>query len=165
MIKYAVLTDSACDIPPELEKEYGIDIMNFDITVDGKSYTERVDFTCDEFYEIARNAEGVPTTSHITSIRFCEKYCEYEKQGITEVLHVVINKSGSATYDASVMGEAQFRDEMPNSKLKIYRVDSHTYSMVYGFFVCEAAKKLKNGAEMGEVVRFLNDVFSRTEAV
>ncbi len=43
--KTAVLTDSASDIPRELEEKYGIDILPFSIVVDGQSYTERVDFT------------------------------------------------------------------------------------------------------------------------
>ncbi|MFQ9681188.1 MAG: DegV family protein [Ruthenibacterium lactatiformans] len=41
MSKTAVLTDSASDIPRELEEKYGIDILPFSIVVDGQSYTER----------------------------------------------------------------------------------------------------------------------------
>ena len=37
MRKIAVLTDSACDIPPELEKQYGIDILPFVITLSRRS--------------------------------------------------------------------------------------------------------------------------------
>ena len=47
MSKTAILTDSASDIPRELEEKYGIDILPFQIVVDGQSYTERVDFTCE----------------------------------------------------------------------------------------------------------------------
>ena len=36
--KTAVLTDSASDIPRELEEKYGIDILPFSIVVDGQSY-------------------------------------------------------------------------------------------------------------------------------
>ena len=163
MSKVAVLTDSASDIPYDLADKYGIDIMCFGITVDGESYTERKDFDFDEFYKIARTCQNVPTTSHITSIQFFEKYCEYDDKGYTDILHVTINRTGSATYDAAVMAEQQFREERASSKLKIHLVDSHTYSLVYGWFVCEAAKKLKNGAEVADVVEYLNDVFARME--
>ena len=37
MRKIAVLTDSACDIPVELQEKYGIDILPFTITLDGVS--------------------------------------------------------------------------------------------------------------------------------
>lgn len=163
MSKVAVLTDSASDIPFDLAEKYGVDIMCFGITVDGVGYTERKDFDFDEFYKLARTCQNVPTTSHITSISFCEKYCEYDDNGYTDVLHITINRTGSATYDAAVLAEQQFREERPDSKMRIHLVDSHTYSMVYGWFVCEAAKKLKNGAEVSDVIAYLNDVFARME--
>ena len=64
---YAILTDSACDLPYALEKEAGIDIMNFGITVDGTAYTEREDFDFDQYYAMLRQCEGVPSTAHVTS--------------------------------------------------------------------------------------------------
>ena len=72
--KTAVLTDSASDIPRELEEKYGIDILPFSIVVDGQSYTERVDFTNEQYYEMLTKAEGIPKTSQITMLRFLEKF-------------------------------------------------------------------------------------------
>ena len=77
MRKIAILTDSACDIPPELEKQYDIDILPFVITLDGVSYVERRDFGFDEFYQMLRAAQGVPSTAQVTAIQFCEQYCKY----------------------------------------------------------------------------------------
>ena len=34
-----------------------------------------------------------------------------------------------------------------DSHLKIHLLDPHTYSMVFGWYLCEMARKLKNGAE------------------
>lgn len=163
--KIAILTDSACDIPPELEKKYGIDIMSFTITLDGKSYTERVDFDFDEYYDMLRNAKGTPSTAHVTHLAFCEQYCNYVDEGYTDVLHVTINSTGSATYDAARMAAEMVKEERPGNRLRIHLVDSHTYSMVYGWYVCEAARKIRNGAEVGMIVRWLEDTFSRAEIV
>ena len=143
MRKIAVLTDSTCDIPPELQQKYGIDILPFVITLDGVSYTERQDFDFDEYYGMLRAAEGVPSTAHITAMQFCEQYAGYVDAGYTDVLHVTINSTGSATYDAAVMAQGLLREERPEHKLRIHLVDSHTYSFVYGKPVCEAARKLK----------------------
>ena len=52
MRKFAVLTDSACDIPADMQKKYNIDILSFTITVDGESYIERVDFTNEQYYDM-----------------------------------------------------------------------------------------------------------------
>lgn len=43
--KIKLITDSCCDIPQEIAEKYGIEILSFPITVDGKEYRERVDFS------------------------------------------------------------------------------------------------------------------------
>lgn len=163
--KYAVLTDSACDFPPELEEVAGVDILCFEITVDGESYTERKDFTQDEYFEMLRNCEGIPATAHVTTPRFLEQFCKYDDEGVEEVLYVSINASGSSTHDAALLACKAFAEERPNSGMKIHVVDSHTYSMAYGWFVAEAARKLNNGAEMSATIEWLNDMFSRVEII
>ena len=126
MRKIAILTDSACDIPPELEKQYDIDILPFVITLDGVSYVERRDFGFDEFYQMLRAAQGVPSTAQVTAIQFCEQYCKYVDEGYTDVVHVTINSTGSGTYDAAVLAQNMLREERPDHKLNIHLIDSHT---------------------------------------
>ena len=165
MRKIAVLTDSACDIPADLEQQYGIDILPFVITLDGQSYVERKDFTFDQYYQMLREAKGTPSTAHITAMQFCEQYCRYVDEGYTDVLHVTINPGGSAPYDAAAMAQDLLREERPDHTLRIHLVDSHTYSFVYGWPVCEAARLLRNGAEMDYVLSLLNKAFASAEVV
>ncbi|MDD3428737.1 MAG: DegV family protein [Oscillospiraceae bacterium] len=165
MSKTIILTDSASDIPVDMQEKYGIDIMNFAITLDGKSYTERVDFTFDEYYEMLRTAEGMPSTAHITSIQFLDKYMAYDDAGYTDVIHITICAAGSATNDAAHLAAIQFKEERPNSNLRIHIVDSHTYSMVYGYHVLETAKKIKNGAEVKLVLEDLEQAFASMEVI
>lgn len=165
MRKIAVLTDSACDIPVELQEKYGIDILPFTITLDGVSYVERKDFTFDEYYQMLRDAKGTPSTAHITAMQFCDQFCKYLDEGYTDVLYVSINSTGSATHDAAVMAVDLLAEERPGHELRIHIVDSHTYSFIYGWPVCEAARLLRNGAELEYVMDMLNDRFSRAEVV
>ena len=65
MRKIKIVTDSACDIPKELEERYGILILPFAIIVGDKSYTERKDFTNEEFYQIlSGHAEDLYPSEH-----------------------------------------------------------------------------------------------------
>ena len=148
MSKIGFLTDSCSDIPQELADKYGIEVVGFPINLDGVEYMERKDFTNDQFYQMMRDAQGVPTTAAITTLRFLEKFCEYVDAGYTEVLAVLINSTGSATYNNAVMAYRQLDDERPGHKLKVRFVDSRTYSMTFGWYVCEAARKIRNGAEV-----------------
>ncbi len=69
-------------------------------------------------------------------------------EGYTDVIHVPINKSGSSTYNNAVMAQGMLREERPEHHLKIHLIDPHTYSMVFGWYLCEMARKLRNGAEI-----------------
>ncbi len=163
MSKIAILTDSASDIPRELEEKYHIDILPFSLVLDGKSYTERVDFTNEEYYELLSKAQGLPKTSQITMLRFLEKFCEYADSGCTDLIYVSINSGGSNTYNAACMAAQGLAEERPGCTMNVHIVDSHTYSMAYGWFVCEAARKIQCGADARSVVDYLEDSFSRVE--
>ena len=69
-----IVTDSASDVPAELEARYGIRILPFSIVVDGKSYVERKDFTPAEFYQMMLSAHDLPTHAQITPMAFLAVY-------------------------------------------------------------------------------------------
>jgi len=165
MRKFVLLTDSACDLPVEMAQKHHIDILCFKLALDGVGYTERVDFTPEEFSEMLRNTDGMPTTSQITQYEFFEKFEEYERAGMEEVLYVSINSTGSSTNANAHAAAAQFREEYPDSRMRIEIVDSHSYSVVYGTEICKAAEMIEEGASLDSVIEYLNDRFARLELV
>ncbi len=165
MNKIAILTDSSCDIPQDLAERYGIDIMSFHILLDDVDYLERVDCTNKEFYDKMRVAQGIPSTAAITPIQFCEKYCEYVDAGYTDVIHVTINRNGSSTYNNAVMAQDLLREERPEHHLRIHLLDSHTYSMAFGWYVAEMGRMLQNGAEVRHVVQEFEAKMQQVEIV
>jgi len=160
-----LLTDSASDIPQDLEKKYGIDIMPFLIEVNGEGYQERVDFTSEEFYEMMATSDRIPTTAQITAFRFAEKFEEVYKAGYETLIYVSINSVGSATHRNALMARDEFFENHPEAKgrFRIEVVDSKTYAYAYGYAVVEAAKMIKNGAEVKMVLSFLKDWFDSVE--
>ena len=163
MKKFVVLTDSTCDLPEELAKQYDIDIMCFKIALDGEGYTERVDFSAEQFCEMLEKAKGLPMTSQITQFEFYDRFEEYDRQGVEEVLYISINAGGSGTNAAALAAAEQYAQEHPESRMKVYIVDSHTYSMAEGAGVIDAKKMLADGKTMEEVVDYLNDKYARME--
>ena len=163
MSKFVVLTDSTCDLPDELAKQHDIDILCFKIALDGEGYTERVDFTPEQFCQMLRNATGLPTTAQITQFEFMERFEEYDRQGVEQALYISINAGGSGTNAAAHAAAAQFREEHPESRMEIFIVDSHAYSMAEGAGVIEAKRRLDDGETMEAVVEYLNDKYARME--
>jgi len=163
MSKYVVLTDSTCDLPEEAAKQHNIDIVCFKIALDGEGYTERVDFTPEQFCEMLKKASGLPTTAQITQFEFFDKFEEYDRQGVEQTLYISINAGGSGTNAAAHAAAAQFHEEHPDSRMEIFIVDSHAYSMAEGAGVIEAKQKLDAGETMESVVEYLNDKYAKME--
>lgn len=163
-MKVKFITDSCSDITPQDEKEYDIDIMPFDITLGDKSLAERVDFTPQEFFEMIDKSEYLPKTAQITVMRFEEKFTEYYNQGYDAIIVVLINSTGSKTYENAVIAKKNLLEEHPEmSKMRIEILDSHCYSLGYGYPVIEAAKKIIAGQSVDVVVSYLEDMFNCCE--
>ena len=165
MSKIAILTDSSADLTPEQASRYGIDVLTFVMTLDGKDYKTNENCTVEEFYDILRQGQGVPSTAAITPIQFCEQFCKYVDEGYTDVIHVPINRSGSSTYDNALMAQDLLREERPEHHLRIHLIDPHTYSMSFGWYLCEMARKLRNGGEIAPLVDEFEQAMSRVEII
>ena len=152
MSKIGFLTDSCSDIPQELADKYGIEVVGFPINLDGVEYMERKDFTNDQFYQMMRDAQGVPTTAAITQLQFCDIYARYADEGYTDLVYLSINAGGSSTYNNAVKAMELLEEERPGYTMKIQVIDSHTYSMPYGWYFCECARKVRNGGELASCV-------------
>ncbi|MGN0975596.1 MAG: DegV family protein [Gemmiger sp.] len=153
MNKIGFLTDSSSDIPQEMAERFGIQVVGFFIHLDDKEYVERRDVTNEEFYELMRAAQGVPTTAAITALQWLEIYERYVDEGYTDLVHVSINSGGSSTYNNARQAIQMLAEERPGHTLKIRLVDSHTYSMPFGWYLCECARKVENGGELDACVR------------
>ena len=163
MSKIGFLTDSCSDIPQELADKYGIEVVGFPINLDGVEYMERKDFTNDQFYQMMRDAQGVPTTAAITQLQFCDIYARYADEGYTDLVYLSINAGGSSTYNNAVKAMELLEEERPGYTMKIQVIDSHTYSMPYGWYLCECARKVRNGGELATCVEEMKQSLDRVE--
>lgn len=162
MNKIRIITDSACDIPVKTKLK-NTEILGFYITIDGKSYEERKDFTNKEFYRILEDCTEIPATAHITMMRFGERIEYYYKKGVEDIIIVTINGSGSATYNAAIMAKDMFFEENPDAKIHIHIIDSQCYSIGYGYPVMVADEMVENGVEAQEIVDFLIESFENRQ--
>ncbi|WP_418475191.1 DegV family protein [Frisingicoccus sp.] len=159
MEKIKVFTDSASDISFENEKNLDIDMINFNITMGDRSYVSRVDFDNEAFYRLMGTYDGIPLTSQATAYEFQELYKKYYDEGYTDVIGILINREGSATYDNSLMAYKLFLEDYPEAegKFRVHAVDGQNYSGAYGYAAVEAAKMVKAGKNTGEIVAFAKD--------
>ena len=159
MEKIKIFTDSASDISNAHEKELDIGVMNFSIAMGDQSYTSRVDFDNDGFYALMAEYDGIPLTSQITAYQFQEMYEQYYKEGYTDVIGILINSEGSATYGNSLMAYDLFLEEHPEAKdvFRVHSIDSRSYTGAYGHAAVEAARMVKDGKTVDEILGFVQE--------
>lgn len=163
MAKIKLMSDSACDITYEQEKKYDIKLMNFQLAIEDKSFTSRVDFDNEKFYKMLDEYDGIPTHSQITAFQYEEEFEKIYNEGYTDVINVTINKNASSTYTNAVMGAENFFENHPDAKGKfnIYNIDSESYTATYGYPLCQAGIKIQKGASAVEVVNFIKEWLSK----
>jgi DegV family protein with EDD domain len=163
MQKIRILTDSASDIPFAKAEELNIRVLPIPITHEGKSYSERVEFTDEQFYELILNSKTLPTTSHITAYTYLEEYKKAYDEGYTELLNVTINSLGSNMFESSQLAKQMFYEEVGQDKMRIEVIDSRTYTVAYGVAIMKAADMAAEGKSIDEIIEYMNDWFDRLE--
>ena len=66
MSEYILLTDSSCDLPPELAEKLGIEVLPLTVTVGGKDYKNYLDgreIGFKDFYARVRGGENAVTAA------------------------------------------------------------------------------------------------------
>ncbi len=163
MGKLKIITDTASDIPKEIGKKYDLDLIPFPIVIGDKSYLSGGDLDNEECFRLMEENEGIPMTSQITSYQFMEKYYHYYKEGYTDLLLVLINGKGSATYGNALMAVDMLFEEHPEceGKIKIHCHDGMSYSGSYGHPVIVAAQMAQEGKTVEEINQYLDGILPK----
>ena len=165
MGKIQIMTDSASDISYADEKKYNISVIPFPITLGDKTYTSRVDFDNQQFFDLMAQYDEIPKTAQITPFQFQEIYLQQARAGVTDLVLVLINSKGSSTYDNSVQAIELFYEEYPEYRdvLHIHSFDGMGYNALYGSPVVHAAKMCAEGASLKEILNYLTDILPRRQ--
>ena len=159
------MTDSVSDISYADEQKYSISVIPFPITLGDKSYTSRVDFDNEQFFTLMAQHDEIPKTAQITPFQFQQIYLREAKAGVTDLILVLINSKGSATYDNSLQAINLFFEEYPQYKevLHIHSFDGMGYNALYGSPVVHAAQMCDDGASVEEILHYLTEILPRRQ--
>lgn len=161
MSKIMIVTDSCCDLSKETIEELGITVLPFTLTMGGETFREIFDKSTQEVYDLMASSDEIPKHSQISPLTFEETYKKLYDEGYTDVISVSINSQGSGTYNNSIIGKDDFFENNPeaNGEMRIFNIDSKSYTVLYGYPIMEAVKKIRKGASVEEIVAYFDDWF------
>ena len=165
MSKIQIMTDSVSDISCADEQKYAISVIPFPITLGEHTYTSWVDFDNEQFFSLMAQYDEIPKTAQITPFQFQEIYLREAQAGVTDLVLVLINSKGSATYDNSVQAIELFYEEHPEYRdvLHIHSFDGMGYNALYRSPVVHAAKMCADGAPLEEILQYLTGILPRRQ--
>ena len=145
--KFAIVTDSACDLPNEYYKDHEIDCVQLGFTLDGVEYGgedgERMDVK--EFYEKLRGG-AMPKTFQVSPMQAKLHLSAHAKEG-KDVLVLAFSSGLSGTYESFVNAAKETAEEYG---VKVCVVDTLCASLGQGLFVDYVVKKADGGASLEE---------------
>jgi len=148
MAKLAIITDSACSIPQELQEEYQIAIVPMTFLLGETPYVDNGSLSWQEFHALLKSARRLPTTASAPPGAFLEAFREAYQRSSKEVLCTVTSSQLTASYSAACDGAALAGQEMADLRIKV--IDSRCAAAALGFMVIAAARAAANGAALEE---------------
>ncbi|MBU4562931.1 DegV family EDD domain-containing protein, partial [bacterium] len=144
-----LVTDSTCDLPPELIKKYNIQIVPIVIQVGKKSYLDQVEIKPKDFVHILETSNEKLSTSQPPPA-FFKKVYDKAAEKYESIISIHISEKLSGTIQGARMGCKDM--EYVN---KIHIVDSKTSSVALGLLVAEAAQLIQEGCKLEEIINRL----------
>jgi DegV family protein with EDD domain len=149
-----LVTDSNAQLPPELARRYGVEVVPLTVTIDGVEYAEGEDLDADAFWAHFEGRTPAVTTSQPSPGRFAAAYAAVAARGAGEVLSIHIGSAVSGTVNAARLAA----DSAP---VPVRVVDTGTASFAVACCVWEAGEALAAGASAEEAAAVAGAVASR----
>lgn len=155
----AVITDSACDLSPEIASAHDITVVPLIIQIDGKEYRDQVDLDTNQFMHRMVESESLPTilppTVQAFELAFTDAASTHD-----EILCIVSSSKLSGT-----LGSATTAAEHLAESVHIEIVDSLNTTYGLGFQALRAANLAASGVNAVDIAAALNAELNRYHVV
>ena len=156
--RIGIVTDSACDLPEELVRQHGIEIVPLSIRFGDEELVDREQLSTDEFWARCAASSELPATAAPAPGRFEQAYRRLADDGATGILAVTLSGALSATLQSAELAARTVADDGVDVRV----VDSRTVSLGLGTIVLACAERAAEGADLDAVEALAGDLGART---
>ena len=144
--RFAVITDSAADIPDEDMERLDIHMVPCRVQFGDRGYLDKVSITASEFFEELRSNPNHPTTSQPAPGDFRRQY-QFLASHFSDVLSINLTGMASGTLEA-----ARSAAERVNAHGRVHVINSRNASLGQGLLVVAAAEYAKAGLSVQDAI-------------
>jgi DegV family protein with EDD domain len=149
MSKIQILTDSTSDLSADMIAEDGIHIIPLTVHFGEETFKDGVDINGDEFYKLLQTHPEHPKTSQPSPADFKQKYLSLLEDG-SEIISIHISSKMSGTMSSAMAAKKEIGSD------KIHIIDSKMASLALGQITRNAAKAVKKGQTIDEVLNIID---------
>lgn len=141
-----VVTDSACDLDPQMAEDRGVRVVPLTIRFGDEELVDRQQLSTKEFWDRVTTGSVIPETAAPSPGAFQTAFIDAREDGAEGVVCVTLSSGISATYQAAVTAATQLSDRIP-----VAVVDSLSLTMGEGLLVLSAVEAAERGSSLQEV--------------
>lgn len=154
-MKVKIISDSTCDLSPELIERYDIAITPLSVHCGDQVGHDGVEITPETIYDYVDASGQLPRTSAVNVFDYVREFRSWHQQGYS-IVHFCISSDFSSSYQNACMAAADVGD--------VYVVDSRNLSTGQGLLVLHGAELAAAGHTAEEIQRACTDLAPRVEA-
>lgn len=154
-MKIKIISDSTCDLSPELIDQYDITLTSLYILKDGIAYKDRIEIMPSDIFFHVDNGGDLCTTSAVSQFDYTQVYTRYAQE-YDAVIQITIGSEFSSCYQNACAASEDFAN--------VYVVDSCNLSSGQGHIVIAAAKMAQQQIHPLDIVKSLQNLVPRVES-
>ena len=151
--KIAILTDSASDITPDMIEGLDVTVIPIRLKIGENNYKDGVNLSKKEFWHKLLTEKVMPKTAQPSPAEFRDCYEELFNKGYEKIISLHISSKMSGTQQV-----AKVAREMLKREKDIIIVDSKSVTFGQAYQVLEAAKMIKSGAKLEDILARLYEI-------
>ena len=154
-MRVKIISDSTCDLSPELLERYDIAITPLCVIKDGKEFHDGVDITPADIFAHVDGGRDLCSTAAVSQFEYTEMFTRYAKD-CDAVVQINIGSNFSCCYQNACLAAQDFDN--------VYVVDSGNLSSGQGLLVVAAAKLAEQGLSGAEIAERMRALVPKVEA-
>jgi DegV family protein with EDD domain len=170
-----VVTDSTCDLPPEVARAHGIHVLPVLVLFGDRVYHDGVDLRPREFYELLEKGPVHPRTNPTPKADFLDAYRSIAPRQdvvsihISEKLSLTVAHARAAAQEGlpecQALRSSSQETRGEAGQVALHVVDSRSASLGLGLLALFAARMARRGLEPGAIVERLEAMRDRVHVL
>lgn len=154
---FHIISDSSCDLPPELTAEKNVTVVPFYVSFDEEHYDKELDeLKIGDFYKrMVDNPKVYPKTSMPSVQDYIDVFEPYAKEG-QPVICICISTKFSGSWQSAMNAREMVLEDYPQAQIAV--IDATVNTVLQGLFVLEAVKLRDSGASYEETIARLEEI-------